>query len=162
VSLYIVFTKSGRILFLIITELAEIKVSYSTKNQDKIKVSSPKQIYELALKHWDLHTIELQEVAKMILLNRNNSVLGIYEISKGGIAGTILDLKIVLSVTLKCNASSIILLHNHPSGNLNPSESDKKITRRIKNACELLDLKLLEHLIISKSGYFSFVEDGLL
>lgn len=143
-------------------KLAEITVSYSTKNEDRIKIINPKQIYDLTIEHWNLDTIELHEVAKMILLNRNNSVLGIYEISKGGVAGTIVDLKIVLSVALKCNASSIILIHNHPSGNLNPSECDKKITRRIKNACELLDLKLLEHLIVSKTGYFSFVEEGLI
>lgn len=143
-------------------KLAEIKVSYSTVIEDKIKITGSDQIYSLALEHWDMNTIEFQEEAKMILLNRNNSVLGIYYLSKGGLASTILDIKIVLSVALKSNSSSIVLLHNHPSGNLNPSECDIRITKRIKAACELLDLKLLDHLILTKSGYFSFAREGLI
>jgi len=143
-------------------KLAEIKVSYSTVIEDKIKITSSDQIYSIALEHWDINTIEFQEEAKMILLNRNNSVLGIYDLSKGGLANTTLDIKIVLSVALKSHSSSIVLLHNHPSGNLNPSESDIKITKRINLACQLLDLKLLDHLIITKSEYFSFAREGLL
>lgn len=149
-------------LILNIMKLAEIKVSYSTVIEDKIKITGSDQIYSLALEHWDMNTIEFQEEAKMILLNRNNSVLGIYYLSKGGLASTILDIKIVLSVALKSNSSSIVLLHNHPSGNLNPSECDIRITKRIKAACELLDLKLLDHLILTKSGYFSFAREGLI
>lgn len=143
-------------------KLAEIKVSYSTVIEDKIKITGSDQIYSLALEHWDMNTIEFQEEAKMILLNKNNSVLGIYYLSKGGLSSTILDIKIVLSVALKSNSSSIVLLHNHPSGNLNPSECDIRITKRIKAACELLDIKLLDHLIITKSGYFSFAREGLI
>lgn len=143
-------------------KLAEIKVSYSTQIENKIKVQNSKQIYTVALAHWNIDTIEFQEEAKMILLNTNNSVLGIYHLSKGGLASTILDIKIVLSVALKCNASGIILIHNHPSGNLNPSECDKRITKRIKLGCELISLKLLDHLIISKDGYTSFADEGYL
>lgn|SRR5690606_701095 len=143
-------------------KLAEIKVSYSTVIEDKIKITGSDQIYSLALEHWDMNTIEFQEEAKMILLNRNNSVLGIYYLSKGGLSSTILDIKIVLSVALKSNSSSIVLLHNHPSGNLSPSDCDIRITKRIKAACELLDLKLLDHLILTKSGYFSFAREGLI
>jgi len=143
-------------------KLAEIKVSYSTEISDKIKINGSDQIYSLALEHWDMNTIEFQEEAKMILLNRNNSVLGIYYLSKGGLSSTILDIKIVLSVALRAHSSSIILLHNHPSGNLNPSNSDIRITKRIKDACQVVDLELLDHIIITKSAYFSFAKEGLL
>lgn len=143
-------------------KLAEIKVSYSTTLGDSIKIENSKQIYSIALAQWDSDIIEFQEEARMILLNTNNSILGIYYLSKGGLATTTLDIKIVLSIALKCNASGIILLHNHPSGNLSPSQCDLRITQRIKLGCELLGLKLLDHLIISRKGYFSFADDGLL
>jgi DNA repair protein RadC len=82
------------------------------------------------------------------------------ELSKGGTSGTIVDIKIVLGIALKCNASGIILAHNHPSGNLMPSVADRKITRRLKDACDLLEIPLIDHFIISRISFFSFVQDG--
>lgn len=114
------------------------------------------------MKHWNLDIIEYQEEVKIILLNRANIVLGIYEMSKGGISGTVVDFRIILGVALKCNASSIIMVHNHPSGKLTPSDTDKSITKRLKEACGLLDLSLLDHLIITKEGYYSFTDEGIL
>jgi DNA repair protein RadC len=141
-------------------EIAEIKVSYSTNQPDKLKLITCQEVYQFVLLKWNLDLIEFQEETKLILLNRANIVLGIYELSKGGISGTIVDIRIILSVALKCNASSIILVHNHPSGNLTPSEADIKITDKLKNACELLEIYLLDHLIISKEGYYSFAKSG--
>src|SRR5690606_14679565 len=89
-------------------KLAEIKVSYSTVLEDKIKITGSDQIYSIALEHWDMNTIEFQEEAKMILLNRDNSILSNYSLSKGGLANTTLDIKIVLSVALKSHSSSIV------------------------------------------------------
>ncbi|MGG7035357.1 MAG: JAB domain-containing protein [Flavobacterium sp.] len=143
-------------------EVAEIKVSYSNSNPDRVKVTSSQIIYDLILKHWDLDILEYQEEVKVILLNRANVVLGIYEMSKGGISGTVVDIRIILGVALKCNASCIILVHNHPSGNTEPSEQDKSITKKLKKASELLDLNLLDHLIISTEEYYSFSDNGLL
>ena len=97
-----------------------------------------------------------------MLLNRANMVLGIFNLSKGGSTSTVVDVKIILSIALKANASSIIIAHNHPSGNLVPSGSDKDITSKLKNACKVVDLDLLDHLIISKAGYFSFADQGIL
>jgi len=71
------------------------------------------------------------------------------------------DLRIILVVALKCNASSIVLIHNHPSGNLQPSEQDKAITKKLREASKLLDLLLLDHLIISREGYYSFADNGI-
>lgn len=76
--------------------------------------------------------------------------------SKGGITGSVVDIRIILGVALKCGASSIIMIHNHPSGKLVPSDADKTITKKLKQSCELSDIALIDHLIISKSGYYSF------
>ena len=143
-------------------EVAEIKVSYSNTNPDRVQVTNSQNIFEVIMKHWDLDILEYQEQIKVILLNRANIVLGIYEMSKGGISGTVVDIRIILGVALKCNASAIILVHNHPSGKLVPSEHDKAITKRLKEACNLLEVYLLDHLIISKFGYYSFADEGTL
>ncbi|WP_297334340.1 JAB domain-containing protein [Flavobacterium sp.] len=143
-------------------KIAEIKVSYTTNQPDKVRLTNFKDTYQFILSHWDMNIIEYQEESKIILLNRGNGILGIYQLSKGGISGTIVDLRIVLAVALKCNASGIILVHNHPSGNIQPSQADKKITKRLKQACELLELNLIDHLIISKQDCLSFAQEGLL
>ena len=114
----------------------------------------------MVLEHWNKDTIELQEEMKVVLLNRSNHLLGIYELSKGGIAGTIIDVKLLLGVALKCAASNIIMVHNHPSGNLRPSKADMAITAKVKTATRQVDLLLLDHLIISKDWYYSFADDG--
>lgn len=143
-------------------EVAEIKVSYSTNQVDKVKLTNCSEVFEFILSKWDLDIIEFQEECKLILLNRANFVLGIYELSKGGITGTVVDIRVILSVALKCNASGIILIHNHPSGNIKPSEADKKITQKLYNACKLLELVLIDHFIVSKNSFFSFKQDGLI
>lgn len=143
-------------------KVSEIKVSYSNKNLEKIKVTSSKIIYELIINQWDSDIIEYQEEVKIILLNRSNIALGIYEMSKGGITGSVVDIRIILGVALKCGASGIIMVHNHPSGKLVASDADKTITRKLKQVCELLEVDLLDHLIISKDGYYSFADNGQL
>ena len=96
---------------------------------------------------------------KMLLLDRSNRVLGIVSLSKGGTTGTVIDIKLMMQYALKANAHGIILAHNHPSGNLNPSEADSKITDRIEKACKTLEIHLLDHLIISPGNeYQSMLE----
>ena len=142
------------------SQISEIKVFYANKFNTNIKITDSKQAYDLAMDNWDLDVIEFQEIVKAIYLNRGNKVLGIFEVSKGGISGSIVDVRIILSVALKSNASGIILIHNHPSGNLNPSSSDIDLTLKIKEACKLLDYNFLDHLIISKESYYSFKDEG--
>ena len=141
-------------------ELAEIKVSYSTKNNQKQKITSSFNAYEILLKAWSKKTIELQEEFKVILLNNANEVLGIYPMAKGGITGCVVDIRLVFAVALKCNATGIILAHNHPSGKLKPSDADLSITRKINSASIILDIKLLDHLIVTKNGFYSFSDEG--
>ena len=98
-----------------------------------------------------------------MLLNNANRVKGIFEVSTGGITGTLVDLRILFAVVLKSLSCSVILSHNHPSGTLKPSEADKRLTEKIKKAGELLDIKILDHLILTPDGdYFSFADEGML
>ena len=97
-----------------------------------------------------------------MLLNRGNRVLGILDVSTGGFAGTIADPKVIFSTALKCCASSLVLAHNHPSGNLKPSQADINLTRKLKDGGALLDISVLDHLIVTSDSYLSFADEGLL
>ena len=141
---------------------SEIKVTYHSKPLDFPKVNCSRDVYEIFLSHWDLNTIDFCEEFKIAIFNRSFQVLGVYHLSKGGIASTMVDPKIVFSIALKCNSSMIALCHNHPSGNLKPSEQDKRITEKIINGAKLLDIEIADHLIISKSNYLSFKDDCLM
>lgn len=143
-------------------KISEINISYSNKNKQRIKIDNSRQSYQAFFNCWSKGTIELQEEFKVLLLNRNNELLGVYSLSKGGVASTVVDAKLLFSVALKANASNIIVGHNHPSGNLIPSESDKRLTKKLKKAGKLLDILLLDHLIISKNDFFSFANHNLL
>jgi DNA repair protein RadC len=98
----------------------------------------------------------------ILFLNRSNRVINRMKLSQGGISGTVTDVRIVMKKAIEYLASGIIVCHNHPSGNLNPSESDSKITQKIKEAGNLMDIQLLDHLIISDKDYYSFADNGLI
>lgn len=98
----------------------------------------------------------------ILLLNRANRILSREQISLGGVAGTVVDAKIIFRKALQGQASSIILIHNHPSGNLRPSQADVEITRKLKTAGKAIDIPVLDHLIISERGYYSFADEGLM
>jgi DNA repair protein RadC len=103
----------------------------------------------------------------MLLLNRANKVLGIFEVSSGSATGTVADPKLVFAAAIKTNACGIILAHyvkahNHPSGNLQPSQADIDLTRRMKEGGKLLEIQLLDHVILTSEGYYSFADEGLL
>ncbi len=98
----------------------------------------------------------------ILFLNRSNKVIDRMRLSQGGISGTVTDVRMVMKKAIEYLASGIIVCHNHPSGNLNPSESDTKITKKIKEAGSLMDIQLLDHLIISEKDYYSFADNGLI
>ena len=98
----------------------------------------------------------------IVYLNNSNKVLQKTQLSKGGITGTLVDIRIVLKNALQLGAVGIILVHNHPSGTLQPSLADKQLTQKIKTAGESLDIKVLDHIIITEKAYFSFADDNLL
>ena len=145
--------------------IAEVSLIYKSKVKasERPKVTCSKDAYNYFNETWNPDTIEHVEEFKILLTNRSNYVLGIMAVSKGGISGTVTDIRIIFQAAIKANASGIICCHCHPSGNLNPSESDTKITHKIKEAGNLLDIQLLDHLIITTDGdYYSFADNGLL
>jgi len=102
------------------------------------------------------------EVFAVLFLNQANKINHFEIISKGGITGTVADPRIILKRALEEDATSIILCHNHPSGNLKPSKSDELVTKNIKEAAKYFDIKVLDHIIVSEEGYFSFADEGLM
>ena len=123
------------------------------------KISSSKSAYELMLPL--LGGLNHEEFW-VIYLNTSNKVLAKEQISKGGISFTSVDNRIILKRALNFNSVSIIAVHNHPSGNLKPSNADINLTKKLKLACESLEIKLLDHIIISDSGYYSFLDENIL
>jgi DNA repair protein RadC len=145
--------------------ISEVKLVYRTKVKasERLQVKCSKDAFDIFMENWDLDSIEHIEEFKLMLMTRSNKVLGIASISKGGISGTLTDVRIILQYAIKANASGMIICHNHPSGNLNPSESDTKITQKIKEAGNIMDIQLLDHLILNTDGsYYSFADEGLL
>ncbi len=146
-------------------QASEIELVYKSKVKasERPKVTTSADAYQLLKQHWDDNKIELIEQFKVLYLNRANKVLGIYEVSTGGMTATVVDPKIVFIAALKSGACNIILCHNHPSGNLKPSKADEELTLKLKEAGKYLDLQVVDHLIISsESEYYSFADEGLL
>ncbi len=126
---------------------------------DQVKVKSSKDVYQaIGSQFEDINHEEFW----VLLLNRANKITSKHLISKGGQAGTIADPKIIFNVALENHAAYIIMAHNHPSGNLKPSQADLNLTSKLKSAGQLLDIPVLDHLIISDNGFFSFADEGIL
>ena len=129
------------------------------QHTDKIPVKSSETVYKLF--HPLMGDLEHEEFW-LLMLNRANRVLGRFKVSQGGLSGTVIDTRIILKKALDNLASSIIVCHNHPSGNKQPSDADLKITEKLKKAAEMLEIKLLDHVIIADKSYFSFADEGLI
>lgn len=125
----------------------------------KDKINSSEDVFHLM-------TLELSELEHeefwVLFLDRANNVIDKTKTSQGGVSGTIMDIRIILKQAIDKLASSIILAHNHPSGNLKPSQADKDITKKAKNAANLLDIKVLDHIIVAGIDYYSFADEGLM
>ena len=125
---------------------------------EKTPIKSSETVYDLF--HPVLGDLEHEEFW-LLMLNRANRVLGKFKVSQGGLSGTVIDTRIILKKALDNLASSIIVCHNHPSGNKQPSDADVKITEKLKKASEMLEIKMLDHVIIADKSYFSFADEGL-
>lgn len=143
---------------------SEIELIYKSKvkTSERPRIESSYSAFKIALKAWDENKIELLEQFKVLILSNSNTVLGVFEISSGGITGTVVDIRLLFTALLKTRATAFILVHNHPSGKLQPSQADKQITKKIKEASQILDITLLDHLIITSEGYYSFADQGVL
>jgi len=142
--------------------IAEVQISYSShvKAKDRIKVTGSKDAADAFRAIWPAY--EHIEFNYLLMLNRQNQILGYHQLSKGGMTGAVVDVRVIFQVALKASCTSIILSHNHPSGNLDVSDADRKITNQIKQAGVILDIPLLDHLIMTTDSYLSMADEGLL
>lgn len=130
-----------------------------TLHVEKVSIKSSESVFSLF--HALMGDLEHEEFW-LLMLNRANRVIGRFKASQGGLSGTVIDTRIILKKALENLASSIIVCHNHPSGNKQPSDADVKITEKLKKAAEILEIKLLDHIIIADKSYFSFADEGLI
>lgn len=149
-------------------KLSELKVSYKRQTPYKKGPStlpglvSPKTAEAYLRQIWNRDTIELFEEFVLVCLNNANAPLGWVRISSGGFNGTVVDPRLIFGVALQTASSAILVAHNHPAGILSPSDHDRQVTKRLKEAGELLGIRLLDHLILTKHDSFSFLENQLL
>lgn len=145
-------------------QIAEVELIYRSKVKasERPKVSASKDAADILKQNWDENKIDFIEQFKVLFLNRCNKVLGIMEVSSGGVTGTVADPRVIYAAALKANATGIVISHNHPSGNLIPSKADEELTQKIKEGGKFLDIRLLDHIIITSEGYYSFADEGLL
>jgi len=144
--------------------VTEVRLVYKTKVKasDRIQLNNSVETYKFLMSTWDENKLELQEQFKVVLMNNKNRVLGLYELSTGGVASTSADPKLIFMASLKANASTIIVAHNHPSGDPQPSLVDKNLTKKIKEAGRLLDITVHDHMIVTRHFYYSFADRGLM
>lgn len=143
-----------------IIALIELSKRFNINNTDnKINVKNSESVYN-AIRSYYIGSVTEQFYA--IYLNRANNIIKIKQISSGAITGTLADIRIILKEALDCYATALIVSHNHPSGNINPSENDIKLTEKIKNACMIFDITLLDHIIACENNYYSFADYDIL
>ncbi len=144
--------------------ITKFKISYQKTGKfgEMFPINSPEDAADYCRKCFNKSLIDWREEFIFIALSKGHKIIGHYPISSGGITGTVADVRMILQLALMSNATSIILSHNHPSGTLKPSEGDKDITDKVREACKYHDFSLLDHIIVTSEGYFSFSERGLL
>lgn len=144
--------------------VTEVELIYRNpkKSKDRPHITESSKAYDLFIQTWDQNKIELLEQFKIMLLDRKNSCIGVSNVSSGGMSSCIVDPKVIFATALKAKAMGIILAHNHPSGNLKPSDSDEQLTEKLFLAGKLLEIRVLDHLIVGREGYLSLADEGLM
>jgi len=141
--------------------LCEITLKYKPGSQRKGPIGSSEEAIKILRTMYDPDTLSLTECFICLFLDRANQTIGWMKLSQGGINGTVTDVRLLVATAIKCAASSVIISHNHPSGNITPSEADKTITKRIGLACKLFDIQVLDHVIITQDAHYSFSDNGV-
>ena len=148
-----------------IYNIPEIKISVSfdkiLKKSELMKITSSRDAYEIFKRVFNADTFDWCEEVIMLCVNNSNKVVGFHKVSSGGMTGTVIDVRMIFTTALKSLATGIIIAHNHPSGTLIPSDADKALTKKIKEAGKFLDINVLDHLIITDENYFSFQDEGI-
>lgn len=140
------------------TVVKEESAAYLIENQ----ISKSLDAYNVLSKIYKLEDILISEQFHILFLNNSNKLIGTTMLSQGGMTGTVVDIKLLMRNALLMGSNGIMLAHNHPSGKLKPSDSDIQITKKIKEACKIMDIALLDHLIITEFDYYSFADNGIL
>jgi DNA repair protein RadC len=144
-----------------LTKVSEIQVTYRPAISNKPIIKAALDAYVVLNEFFPEDLIGLKEMFIVAYLNRSNRVIGVYEVSSGGITGTVVDIRLLLGTALKIAATGIILAHNHPSGNLQPSNADLGLTKKIKQAASNFDIELVDHLIVTwENKYYSMADAG--
>ena len=143
------------------SNIDEIRLKKVKSEFKKAKISSSKDA-ELYARQFFSDDLEIYESFFLILLNRSNNTIGYVKLSQGGCVGTLIDIKLILKYAVESLCQSIVLIHNHPSGNVQPSSQDKGITGKIQNALNLFDVSVIDHIILSSDAYYSFADEGIL
>ena len=145
-------------------KVAEVELVYRSKVKasERPAIACSSDAANILRNLWDEGKMELVEQFKVLFLNRSNKVIALYNVSSGGITGTVADSRLIFTAALKINAVSMVLCHNHPSGSVKPSKADEELTQKISGAGKFLDIKVLDHIILSEESYFSFADEGLL
>lgn len=146
------------------SSVAEIAIQYKAippEIGERIRIEGSRDSFEILKPYFEEH-IEYREAFYVIYTSRVNRMMAVQLVSLGGVAGTVVDTRIIFQAAILMLASGIVLAHNHPSGNLQPSTADLSITRKIKEECKNLDMTLLDHLVMAKDKYLSFSDEGLI
>jgi DNA repair protein RadC len=144
------------------SKLPEITLKYKTGETHKYKIKDSRTSYDLLKKLYDADTLEYSECAIVIFLNQANNTIGWIKLSQGGMSGTVVDMRMLLTTALQCGASSFIMSHNHPSGSLKPSQADINLTKKINTGAKSVDIQMLDHIIVTADGFYSFADEGLM
>ena len=139
--------------------ISEYSLKYTKSEIQKTKITTSESASNVIRKFY-FDDINIYESFFILLLNRANNTTGFAKISQGGTAGTVVDIKIIAKYAVESLSSAVIICHNHPSGNIKPSEADINITKKIKDALLLLDISLTDHIILSENNYYSFADNG--
>jgi DNA repair protein RadC len=142
--------------------LPEITLKYKKGDVNRFRVHSSKDLHNVLKNLFNVDTVELFEEFIVIFFNTKLNSIGWFRVSQGGITSTIVDVRLILATALKCAATSIAVAHNHPSGNLQPSQSDIDFTKKLNHACKILDISLIDSLIYTPESYFSFADENIL
>lgn len=143
-------------------KLPELELKYKSGDYEKVKITSSLDSAILLRKLFNADTIEYREEVLVLYLNNSNKTIGWIKHSAGGTSQTVLDVKMILTSALLCGASSMIVSHNHPSGELRSSSQDDQMTKRLKQGCEAIGMQLLDHIILAgdSEGYYSYSQEG--
>jgi DNA repair protein RadC len=144
------------------SKLPQISLKYDKGTFQREKISSSRESFDLLQRLFNSDTIDLCEQFMVLLINRANNTIGYFNLSTGGVSATVADPKLIYATALTTGASAMIIAHNHPSGNLKASKEDIDLTRRLKEAGNMLDIQVLDHIILADGRYLSFSDEGLL